>query len=130
ACAGWTRWKAGPQPGKAAPHHLLLLCLQSTARSPGGCMHLRRLTVLTAVMAATLAAQDSRGSIVGHVTDKSGAALADLEVRAINRNTGVVAAGKASSAGDFIIPFLLPGFYSVAAEKTGFKKFVREGIEV
>jgi hypothetical protein len=82
------------------------------------------------LLAVPLAAQDSRGSVVGRVSDKSGAVVADVDVRVINRATGVVAAGKTSSAGDFNIPFLLPGFYSVTAESPGFKKFVREGIEV
>src|SRR6516164_1512522 len=79
---------------------------------------------------ATAFAQDPRGSIVGRVTDKSGAVLPDVEVRATNRATGVAAVAKTSSAGDFNVPFLPPGFYTITTENTGFKKFVREGIEV
>ncbi len=79
---------------------------------------------------ATLSAQDPRGSIVGRVSDKSGAGIPGLEVHSTNQATGVAISGKTSSAGDYNIPFLLPGVYTVTAEAAGFKKFVRAGIEV
>jgi hypothetical protein len=75
-------------------------------------------------------AQDPRGSIVGRVTDSTGAVVPDLEVRATNQATGVAVAGKTSSAGSYNIPYLIPGTYRVSAEAQGFKRFVREGIEV
>jgi hypothetical protein len=92
-------------------------------------MHKRLLAVFGLILAAA-PAQDPRGAIVGRVTDKSGAVVPNLDVRATNRATGVVAAGKTSSAGDYSIPFLLPGVYAITAETAGFKRFVREGIEV
>ena len=85
---------------------------------------------LIAILASTLAAQDPRGSIVGKVSDKSGAGIPGLEIRASNQATGVKASGKTSSAGDYNIPFLIPGTYTVTAEMTGFKKFSRAGVEV
>ena len=83
-----------------------------------------------AVLAASLCAQDPRGTIVGRVTDKTDAVLADIEVRATNQATGVVNAGRTTSAGDYRISFLLPGTYNVSAEAHGFKKFVRQNVEV
>ncbi len=89
-----------------------------------------RASLLAAVLAAAVFSQDPRGSIVGRVTDASGAVVPDLEVRATNRDTGVAASARTNSAGSFQIPFLLPGFYTVAAEMTGFKRFLREAVEV
>ena len=60
----------------------------------------------------------------------SGAAVANAEVRATNAATGVAASGRTSGAGVFSIPFLLPGTYSVTVELPGFRKFVRENIQI
>jgi len=93
-------------------------------------MNFRRLSVIAWTAALSLSAQDPRGSIIGRVSDGTGAMVPDIEVRATNQATGVVAAGKTSSAGNYSIPFLLPGFYTLSVEASGFKKFLREGIEV
>jgi len=46
------------------------------------------------VSAAALAAQDSRGTIVGRVTDPAGATMAGADIRATNVATGVAVAAK------------------------------------
>ncbi|MBI4875288.1 MAG: carboxypeptidase regulatory-like domain-containing protein [Acidobacteria bacterium] len=75
-------------------------------------------------------AQDARGAILGRVTDPSGAVVAGADVRATNVSTGVAAAARSNEAGNFRMPYLLPGTYTVQVETAGFKKFVREGIQV
>jgi Carboxypeptidase regulatory-like domain/TonB dependent receptor-like, beta-barrel len=75
-------------------------------------------------------AQESRGTIIGRITDASGAVMPGVEVKATNTATNVIATAVTNAAGSFNIPFLLPGIYRVTAEITGFKKFVREGVEV
>jgi hypothetical protein len=80
--------------------------------------------------AASLAAQESRGTIVGRVTDPAGALVAGAEVRATNTATSVGAVARTNTSGNFVLPYLLPGAYSVQAELQGFRKFVREGIEL
>ncbi len=75
-------------------------------------------------------AQDPRGTITGRVTDSTSAVVAEVEVRAVNRETRVSAASRSNASGQFNIPFLLPGIYTVTAELPGFKKFSRAGIEV
>jgi len=74
--------------------------------------------------------QDARGALVGRVTDPSGAVVPNAEVRATNVATGVAAATKTNEAGNYALPFLVPGVYTVSAELTGFKKFVREGVQI
>src|SRR5512132_2477668 len=90
---------------------------------------IRRLAVV--LLCGTLClAQDPRGAIVGRVTDPSGAVMAGAEVRAVNTETGVATATRTNDAGNFILPNLLPGTYTASIERAGFKRFVREGIEV
>src|SRR5262245_50676781 len=77
-----------------------------------------------------LAAQDARGSIVGRVTDDSGAVVPNAEVRATNVATGVGAASRSNASGNYTLPYLVPGTYSVTTENSGFKKFVRDNVQV
>ena len=77
-----------------------------------------------------LAAQDPRGTILGRVTDPSGAVIPSADVRVTNVATGVVAAAKTNGAGNFVLPYLLSGTYTMTVELTGFRKFVREGVQV
>src|SRR6516165_6002619 len=75
-------------------------------------------------------AQESRGIIAGRVTDPSGAVVAGVDVRATNQQSGVVAAARTNDAGNYTIPYLVPGVYTVSATFAGFKKTEKPGIEV
>src|SRR5690606_20373941 len=88
------------------------------------------LICLTAVNVAPLAAQDARGTVLGRVSDESGSVVPGAEVRITNENTGVAAAAKANESGNFVLPYLIPGTYSLSVEMTGFKKWIRPGIQV
>jgi hypothetical protein len=74
--------------------------------------------------------QDPRGTILGRVQDQTGAVVPGVAVRVTQVDTGVSATATTNASGNFSIPFLTPGVYRVAAEHAGFKRFVREGIEV
>jgi hypothetical protein len=82
------------------------------------------------VLACAMHAQETRGTIVGRVTDPAGAVVPGTEVRATNIDTGVSSSSKSNEAGNFVLPYLLPGTYTINAELTGFKKFIREGIQI
>ncbi len=73
---------------------------------------------------------DARGTIVGRVTDSSGAIMAGVDIRATNAATGVIAAAKTNESGNYVLPYLVPGTYTINAEITGFRKFVRENVEI
>ncbi len=88
------------------------------------------LLFLTAVNIAPLAAQDARGTVLGRVSDESGSVIPSAEVRITNENTGVAAAARANESGNFVLPYLIPGTYSLSVEMTGFKKWIRPGIQV
>ena len=83
-----------------------------------------------AMFSAICVAQDPRGTILGRVTDSSGATVPGAEVRAVNENTGVAASAKTNDAGNFTLPYLLSGTYTVSTEHAGFKKWNRPGIQV
>ncbi len=85
---------------------------------------------LTFALGTGAFAQDPRGSITGTVRDSSDAAIPGVSVRAVNAETGVAASAATNAAGSYQIPFLQPGVYRITAEVTGFKRFVRDKIEV
>lgn len=79
---------------------------------------------------ALLFAQSERGSIRGTVEDASGAVIAGANVTAINVGTGVRTSTKTAEAGNFNIPQLPPGNYTVEVEQPGFKKAIQENLTV
>src|SRR6267378_7691456 len=85
---------------------------------------------LAVLLGSALFAQEGRGTINGRVMDPSGASVAGAEVRATNAATGASAAAKANETGNYTIPYLLPGTYTLTAELNGFKKTERTGIDV
>jgi hypothetical protein len=89
----------------------------------------RSLAVFLAVAFAAFG-QDTRGSILGRVTDASGANVANAEVKVTSVATGVAVTAKTNDSGNYVIPYLTPGVYTVTAELAGFKKFIRENVQV
>ena len=83
-----------------------------------------------ALLSPPLDAQDARGTILGRVTDPSGAVIPGVEVRVTNAATGVSAVSKTNDAGNFVLPYMMPGSYEVTAELAGFKRYVRDGVQV
>jgi hypothetical protein len=96
--------------------------------------HMRRsfqFVIVTLLCAAgAFAQQDTRGTIFGRVTDASGGVVMGAAVRAVNPQTGVALEAKSNDAGNYSIPFLLPGTYDVSVQMPGFKSLERKGIEV
>ena len=76
------------------------------------------------------AAQDARGTIAGTVVDASKAVLPGAAVTVTNMAMGTDASVVTNAEGFFQIPYLIPGAYRVTVELSGFKKYVREGVEV
>ena len=77
-----------------------------------------------------LVAQEARGTLLGRVTDSTGAVIVGAKVDATNIATGVHYAGSTNGEGDYLLPFLIPGTYTVTAEMSGFKSYSRSGIGV
>src|SRR5690348_5761693 len=75
-------------------------------------------------------AQESRASIVGRVTDASGAVVPGAAVTATNQTTNVATRALCNSDGNYEILFLNPGLYRVTSKLAGFKTFQRDNIEL
>ena len=93
-------------------------------------MTMLRLSLALLLSTSLLAAQDARGTIVGKVLDPSGAAVPGAIVAITNQAMGTRISPVTSEAGLYQASFLIPGLYRVTVEQRGFKRFVREGIEL
>jgi hypothetical protein len=69
-------------------------------------------------------------SIQGRVADSSGAAVANVAVRATNQATGLTRTVQSSDDGYYRVPDLLPGLYEIRIEHKGFRALMRRDIEV
>src|SRR6266446_1237029 len=70
----------------------------------------------------------ANGTILGTVTDNSGAVVANANVDVTNIATGITSHTASSSDGNFTAPYLAPGSYRVTVQATGFQKAVAENI--
>ena len=78
---------------------------------------------------STLAAQSTRtATLVGTVTDPSGAFVVGAKVTVVNTETQFTYTGETTSNGDYYIPYLVPGPYQLKVEAAGFRTYVRSGI--
>lgn len=83
-----------------------------------------------AVLSTQAGAQVRFGSILGTVTDSSGASLADAGVKITNLGTNETRSTKTTGAGTYAFPNLNAGIYRVEVEVAGFKRFAQERVEV
>src|SRR4051812_35851462 len=72
--------------------------------------------------------QSFYGSVLGTVTDSSGASLVGAKVSITNNATGERRAVETGSDGGYRFVNLIPGAYRVDIEQSGFKRYSRDGI--
>lgn len=75
-----------------------------------------------------LLAQNVTGTIVGTVTDPSGAPVASASVTVTDTDTGTSQKVTTDNSGNYTASLLPVGHYEVAAESKGFKREVKSGI--
>src|SRR5580704_6509801 len=78
----------------------------------------------------TAVAQNDRGTITGEVKDQGGAVVPNAAVIAKNAGSGSESKTTTTATGNYTIPSLPAGIYTLSVEVAGFKKFVQENIEV
>src|SRR6188474_2360106 len=86
--------------------------------------------VLFVWVAASAFAQTFTGSITGVVTDASGAVIPAAQIAVLNKGTNIRSAVTSDAGGNYSVPLLPRGEYRVEVTAGGFKRFVREGIEL
>ena len=85
---------------------------------------------LTVLPLQHASAQIPTGTIFGQVTDSSNAAVPRTNITATNDATAQVRATTADNNGNFVLPQLAPGSYSISASSTGFSSEVKKGVTV
>lgn len=82
------------------------------------------------VFSPSAAAQETRASLGGIVSDASGSAIPGVAMQVTNSATGVALTTTTNEAGLYRFLFLNPGKYKVVATHSGFKTFERGNIEL
>ena len=75
-------------------------------------------------------AQEARGSITGRVIDTSGAILPGVTITIVNVQTNSTSTAITNESGQYTVVYLNPAVYTVGAELQGFRKKLREKVEV
>src|SRR5215469_1030330 len=94
---------------------------------------MRRLLIILAVVLAlsgAVPAQTSNGTLVGSVTDQTGAVVPNVDVKAVSPQYGEVHEATTDSAGTYRIEGLQPGTYNVVFTATGLAALRVGSVEV
>jgi Carboxypeptidase regulatory-like domain len=92
----------------------------------------------TAVLLATIllgfsapvVGQAVNATLLGTVTDASGAAVASVKMTITETNTGISHTSQTNESGNYVLPDLPPGTYTVTAELAGFKRASRAAVDL
>jgi hypothetical protein len=82
------------------------------------------------LVAGVAGAQDSRGTITGTVRDTTKAVVPGATVTITSEAMGNPITTVTNDEGLFQAPYLIAGTYKVAVELQGFKRYVRDGVQV
>src|ERR1043166_758454 len=93
-------------------------------------MRARIFLVFVLLAAVNLSAQTFRGTILGTVTDPSGAVVSGAKVMVKNTGTGLERATETSGDGSYSLPELPIGTYNVTITQSGFQTFRATGVTV
>src|SRR4051812_10391184 len=96
-------------------------------------MKLKSLLVLLAILlliSSTAFSQAVNGSLLGSISDASGARVPNATVVITETNTGISRTATTNESGNYTFPDVPPGMYSVSVELTGFKKMTRSEVPV
>lgn len=88
------------------------------------------LLAMAALAASVGLAQLITGSIVGQVTDPTGAVIPAVQVTVKNQNTGISVQRTADASGAYSIPDLQAGIYEVIVTKAGFQTYHGTGVQL
>jgi hypothetical protein len=89
-----------------------------------------RQTLLTAMLATLSVHAQTTGTIVGKISDASGAGVPNANVELTNQNTGIRATAAVSAQGEYVLLRVAPGTYRLSVGATGFKTEIRNDIPI
>ena len=83
------------------------------------------------ICGTTALGQDlTKGTLKGTIADTNAAVVQGASVTAKNEATGLVATSVSDNDGNYIIPNLQPGNYTISVEKQGYKKSIKTGVNI
>src|SRR3984885_349324 len=88
------------------------------------------LTLSVLTFSPPLFGQAVNGTLLGTVTDASGATVANAKVTARETTTGAIHVSATNDSGNYTFPDLQPGIYTEETEARDFKKSAHENIEL
>ncbi len=86
--------------------------------------------LLASICVQRLSAQVLYGSVVGTVTDQSGAVVPGATVTITNPQTGQTKEGVSDAAGNYVIQNVLEGTYDLSIKMAGFRNYLEKGVVV
>ncbi len=104
--------------------------IESLAEACGAWARLLGVAIAIVFVAGPAPAQVLYGSITGHVSDQTGAALPGAKVDILNTGTGVTRTVIADDRGAYHVTDLQPGTYSVTIELSGFQSVAQKDVQV
>ena len=94
----------------------------------------RRVVLLVALLAIhaplSAAAQSVSGTILGTVTDSSGSVIPNAKVTIVNEGTGLTRTVETDANGEYTVPSVPTGHYTVMTEMAGFKSMALSNVVV
>ncbi|HSW51078.1 MAG TPA: carboxypeptidase-like regulatory domain-containing protein, partial [Bryobacteraceae bacterium] len=100
------------------------------ARDVARAVHVCLLMAVLSAHAPLLLAQTDRGTITGTVTDPQGAVVPGASVSLKNVATGADYPTVSTGTGNYTVPALPAGRYSLTVAAPGFNRYIQEGITV
>ena len=88
------------------------------------------LCLLSVMLSVSAFAQEFRATVNGRVTDQNKAAVPNAAIAVRNLATNETVTVTSNAEGNYTVPFLKPGIYTIAVEASGFKKFLRDKQEL
>lgn len=103
---------------------------QDSRTTHSGSAFVFALMLLTALLAPPVMAQVTTATIYGRVLDPSGAVIPGAAISAVNEATGVAKAAESNERGEFAVPYVPVGPYSITVEAAGFNTHAQSGVNL
>src|ERR1051326_5217038 len=91
---------------------------------------LAKLVMMLTALARQSAGQTLYGSIIGTVTDSSGAGVSGAGITITQTSSGLVREAASDAAGRYSVSELFPGSYGVHFAKSEFRSWSQSGVQV
>jgi Carboxypeptidase regulatory-like domain len=104
------------------PRHLVIRFLQLAAKCAA--------KVIVTLSICFDGSAQTTGSVVGKVTDPSGAVVPGVAIKATNQSTSFSREATTDTSGEYLISLLPVGRYTITAQKQGFEPFTLSDVVV